>query len=108
MGKPRRQFATLRTHLPRSDRLVPVAALVCEILGLGTVAVDLLPVRRQASTSPFTNVTWSAISDDAIRRTENHLDHPRSAIIRFVLEMARAGLSPLGQVLVQFMMVWQR
>jgi hypothetical protein len=44
----------------------------------------------------------------AIRRTENHLDHPRSAIIRLVLEIARAGLSPLGQVLVQFMMVWQR
>jgi hypothetical protein len=71
------------------------------------VAVDLLPVRRQAR-PPFTNVTWSAISDDAIRRTENHLDHPRSAIIRLVLEIARAGLSPLGQVLVQFMMVWQR
>ena len=34
--------------------------------------------------------------------------HPRSAIIRLVLEIARAGLSPFGQVLVQFMMVWQR
>jgi hypothetical protein len=34
--------------------------------------------------------------------------HPRSAISRLVLEIARAGLSPFGQVLVQFMMVWQR
>ena len=32
----------------------------------------------------------------------------RSAIKRLVLEIARAGLSPFGQVLVQFMMVWQR
>ena len=33
---------------------------------------------------------------------------PRSAIIRLVLAIARAGLSPLGQALVQFMIVWQR
>jgi len=56
----------------------------------------------------MTHVIWCAISDDAIRRTENHLDHPRPAIIRFALDIARAGLSPLGQVLVQFMIVWQR
>ena len=31
--------------------------------------------------------------------------HPRSAIIRLVSEIARAGLSPFGQVLVQFMIV---
>jgi len=35
-------------------------------------------------------------------------DQSRSAIIRLVLEIARAGLSPFGQVRVQFMMVWQR
>ena len=35
-------------------------------------------------------------------------NHPRSAISRLVLEIARAGLSPFGQVLVQFIMVWQR
>ncbi len=34
--------------------------------------------------------------------------HPRSAIICLVLDIARAGLRPFGQVLVQFMMVWQR
>ena len=33
---------------------------------------------------------------------------PRSAIICLVWEIARAGLSPFGQVLVQFMIVWQR
>ena len=33
---------------------------------------------------------------------------PRSAIIRLVLAMARAGFSPFGQALVQFMIVWQR
>ena len=33
---------------------------------------------------------------------------PRSAIIRLVLAIARAGLSPFGQALVQFMIVWQR
>jgi hypothetical protein len=30
---------------------------------------------------------------------------PRSAIIRLVSAIARAGLSPFGQVLVQFMIV---
>ena len=34
--------------------------------------------------------------------------HPRSAIIRLVLAIARAGLSPFGQALVQFIIVWQR
>ena len=34
-----------------------------------------------------------------------HCSQPRSAISRLVLEIARAGLSPFGQVLVQFMMV---
>jgi hypothetical protein len=75
------------------------------------LSVDLLAEAARLSPRQFSRVfrvTWSAISDDAIRRTENHLDHPRSAIIRLVLAIARAGLSPLGQVLVQFMMVWQR
>jgi hypothetical protein len=31
--------------------------------------------------------------------------HARSVIIRFVSDIARAGLSPFGQVLVQFMIV---
>ena len=34
-----------------------------------------------------------------------HCTQPRSAISRLVLEIARAGLRPFGQVLVQFMMV---
>jgi hypothetical protein len=34
-----------------------------------------------------------------------HCTQPRSAISRLVLEIARAGFSPFGQVLVQFMMV---
>ena len=42
------------------------------------------------------------------RRPESCSHHPRSAIMRLVFEIARAGLSPFGQVLVQFMMVWQR
>ena len=38
------------------------------------------------------------------RRTQRR----RSAIIALMFEIARAGLRPLGQVLAQFMMVWQR
>ena len=34
--------------------------------------------------------------------------HPRSAIIFLVSAIACAGLSPFGQLLVQFMIVWQR
>jgi hypothetical protein len=33
---------------------------------------------------------------------------PRAAIIRLVLEIARAGLRPFGQLSVQFMIVWHR
>ena len=33
---------------------------------------------------------------------------PRSDIMRLVSEIASAGLSPFGHVLVQFMIVWQR
>ena len=37
------------------------------------------------------------------------VDHPaRSTIFRFKDAIALAGFSPLGQALVQFMMVWQR
>ena len=32
----------------------------------------------------------------------------RSTIIRLISAMALAGFSPLGQVCVQFMIVWQR
>jgi hypothetical protein len=43
-----------------------------------------------------------------ISRLEDGSNQSRSIIIRLVSEIARAGLSPFGQVLVQFMMVWQR
>ena len=49
-----------------------------------------------------------ALETEGMRPVDGPLYQPRSAISRLVSEIARAGLSPLGQVLVQFMMVWQR
>jgi hypothetical protein len=98
-------------------------AAVCRIFGIPesriTDHVEFDPalaikftVLRSITSSPgdadiFGSQQYGPLLDIAVPTGADDA-HPRSAIMRLVLEIARAGLSPLGQVLVQFMMVWQR
>ena len=74
-----------------------------------------LPARRRYLLCPPGAATFSAavpaaarLSRRALRRKQRHPFYRRSTIIFLISAIAFAGLRFLGQVLVQFMMVWQR
>src|SRR6516164_8660051 len=91
-------------HLAR-DQVLPDAEVLERALRLRSPELVCGHFDRAEAVGFCTNVFHVALAggrgmvDDA---------HPRSAIIFLVSAIARAGLSPFGQLLVQFMIVWQR
>ncbi len=91
--------------MPAGDTTAARISVIASGLRKLIVMTDSLQVRK-STIDPYA----SPLGNDGMRPFSGPVrsHQSRSAISRLVLEIARAGLSPFGQVLVQFMMVWQR